>query len=78
MHLRLPHPLVLLLGGVAVAAALTWVIPGGFYERHTDPVTQRSVVIAGTYARTKAAPVGSAAGAVLVAAVGAAGIILAA
>jgi len=61
MRLRLPplpHPLVLLLGGVAVAAALTWVIPAGVYERRTDPVTQRSVVISGTYAPTKAAPVG--------------------
>ena len=56
--LRLPHPLVLLLGGVAVAAVLTWVIPAGFYERRTDPVTQRSVVIAGTYAPANAAPVG--------------------
>jgi len=55
---RLPHPLVLLLGGVAVAAVLTWVIPAGFYERRTDPVTQRSVVIAGTYAPANAAPVG--------------------
>ena len=55
---RLPHPLILLLGGVAVAAALTWVIPAGFYQRRTDPVTQRSVVIAGTYTPAKAAPVG--------------------
>jgi uncharacterized ion transporter superfamily protein YfcC len=50
--------MVLLLGGVAIAAALTWVIPAGFYERRTDPVTQRSVVIPGTYARSAAAPVG--------------------
>ena len=55
---RLPHPLVLLLGGVGVAAVLTWVIPAGFYERRTDPVTQRSVVIPGTYAPANAAPVG--------------------
>ena len=55
---RLPHPLILLLAGVAVAAALTWVIPAGVYERRTDPATQRSVVIPGTYARVKAAPVG--------------------
>ena len=40
------------------AAALTWVIPAGFYQRRTDPVTQRSVVIAGTYTPAKAAPVG--------------------
>jgi len=58
---RLPHPLILLLGGVAVAAALTWVIPAGVYQRRTDPVTQRAVVIPGTYAPVKAAPVGLAA-----------------
>ncbi len=55
---RLPHPLILLLGGVAVAAALTWVIPAGVYQRRTDPVTQRAVVIPGTYAPVKVAPVG--------------------
>jgi len=55
---RLPHPLILLLGGVAVAAALTWVIPAGVYQRRTDRVTQRAVVIPGTYAPVKAAPVG--------------------
>ena len=55
---RLPHPLVLLLGGVAVAAVLTWVVPAGFYERRTDPVTQRAVVIPGTYAPATPAPVG--------------------
>jgi uncharacterized ion transporter superfamily protein YfcC len=58
MSLRLPHPLVLLHGGVAIAAGLTWVIPAGSYQRRTDPATQRSVVVAGTYAPTSPAPVG--------------------
>lgn len=58
MRLRLPHPLVLLLGGVAVAALLTWVLPAGAYQRHTDPGTGREVVVAGTYARVAATPVG--------------------
>lgn len=52
---------MLLLGGVAIAACLTWVIPAGTYERRTDTATGRSVVIAGTYAPTARAPVGPAA-----------------
>jgi uncharacterized ion transporter superfamily protein YfcC len=58
MKLRLPHPFVLLLGAVALAALLTWVIPAGEYQRRTDAATGREVVVAGTYARVVAAPVG--------------------
>src|SRR5688572_11969753 len=58
MRLRLPHPLVLLLGGVAMAAALTWVLPAGQYKRQADPNTGREVVVAGTYATTTPSPVG--------------------
>ncbi|MGK2935478.1 MAG: YfcC family protein [Gemmatimonadaceae bacterium] len=55
---RLPHPLVLLLFAVGVAAILTWILPAGAYERRADPATGREVVVAGTYAPTAAAPVG--------------------
>ena len=58
MRLQLPHPLVLLLGAVGVAAILTWVLPAGAYQRRMDSATGREVVVAGTYARTEAAPVG--------------------
>lgn len=58
LSLRLPHPLVLLLGAVGVAAALTWIIPAGEYQRRADAATGRAVVVAGTYARVEAAPVG--------------------
>ena len=58
MKLKLPHPLVLLLAGVAVAVALTWIIPAGAYERRTDAATGRDVVVPGTYARIEAAPIG--------------------
>jgi uncharacterized ion transporter superfamily protein YfcC len=58
MSIRLPHPLVLLLGGVAVAAALTWALPAGVYERRDDPATHRQVVVAGTYHLVARAPVG--------------------
>lgn len=58
MRLQLPHPFVLLLGAVGIAAALTWIIPAGEYQRRTDADTGRTVVIAGTYAPVNAAPVG--------------------
>ncbi len=57
-RLRLSHPLVLLLGAVGVAAVLTWIIPAGEYQRRTDHTTGRRVVVAGTFARVEAAPVG--------------------
>ena len=56
---RLPHPFVLLLGGVAIAAALTWILPAGTYQRRPDAATGREVVIPGTYARVDPTPVGA-------------------
>ena len=55
---RLPHPLVLLLFAVGVAALLTWILPAGEYDRRDDPATQRRVVVAGTYHAIERAPVG--------------------
>jgi uncharacterized ion transporter superfamily protein YfcC len=63
---RLPHPLILLLGGVIVAALLTWLLPAGEYARRDDPVTKRSVVVAGTYHAVERAPVGPFAAAVAI------------
>jgi uncharacterized ion transporter superfamily protein YfcC len=56
--LRLPHPVVLLLGGILIAAALTWIVPAGEFDRRDDPATGRSLVVPGTYHRVPAAPVG--------------------
>ena len=58
MKLKLPHPFILLLAGVAIAAALTWILPAGVYQRRADPETGRNLVIPGTYARIAPAPVG--------------------
>jgi uncharacterized ion transporter superfamily protein YfcC len=55
---RLPHPLVLLLFAIGVAALLTWVLPAGEYDRRDDPVTGRRVVVAGTYHGVARSPVG--------------------
>ena len=55
---RLPHPLILLLFAVAVAALVTWILPAGEYDRRDDPATGRRVVVAGTYHAVERAPVG--------------------
>lgn len=57
MRLRFPHPMVLLVGGMLLAAALTWIVPAGVYDRREDTATGRTVVIAGTYHRVPAHPV---------------------
>ena len=57
MRLRIPHPLVLLVGFVLVAAALTHVVPAGRYQRRDDPATGRQVVVAGTFSRVDPTPV---------------------
>lgn len=56
--LRLPHPMVLLLACVLVAAAMTHVLPAGQYDRREDTATGRTVVVANTYHRVEAKPVG--------------------
>ena len=61
---RFPHPVVLLGAAVLVAAALTWILPAGQYERRDDAATGRRVVVAGTYHLTAPAPVGPFAAAV--------------
>ena len=55
---RFPHPLTLLVGCVLLAAALTWVLPAGKYQRREDPVTGRNVVVPGTFSPVAPHPVG--------------------
>lgn len=54
---RFPHPLVLLVGCIIVAAALTYLLPAGQFDRIEDPENGRKVVVAGTYHRVEQAPV---------------------
>jgi uncharacterized ion transporter superfamily protein YfcC len=55
---RFPHPLILLVSCILIAAALTWILPPGEYQRREDPATGRDVVVPGTYASVPGAPVG--------------------
>lgn len=64
--LRLPHPIVLLLGAVIIAALFTWILPAGEYARQADAATGRQVVVAGTYHSVERSPVGALAAAVAV------------
>ena len=57
MQLRVPHPLVLLTAGVILAAAASYVLPAGEYERRDDEATGRVVVVAGTYEEVERSPV---------------------
>jgi len=57
---------VLLAGAVLAAAALTWLLPAGQFDRRPDAATGRNVVVAGTYHRVDAAPVGPFAAAVAI------------
>jgi uncharacterized ion transporter superfamily protein YfcC len=66
VSLRFPHPLILLLGCVVIAAVLTWILPAGAFDRRDDPATGRRVVVAGTYHPVPSAPVGPFAAAVSV------------
>jgi uncharacterized ion transporter superfamily protein YfcC len=58
MRIRFPDPLVLLTACIVIAAALSWVVPTGQFDRRADPVTGRQVVVAGTYHRVDAHPLG--------------------
>ncbi|GAB3297255.1 YfcC family protein [Hymenobacter tenuis] len=55
--IRFPHPLVLLVGFILLACALSYVLPAGLFERHADAATGREVVVAGSYHRVPASPV---------------------
>ena len=56
-RLRFPHPLILLSLCVLLAAACTWLLPAGEYDRRHDPATDRDVVVPGTFHAVPATPV---------------------
>ena len=58
MRWSFPHPLVLLVAGILLAAGLTWVVPAGQYDRRMDPVAGRKVVVPQTYHRVPPQPAG--------------------
>ena len=57
-RLQLPHPLALLTACILAAAVLTWIVPAGQYDRRDDPAASRKIVVAGSYHRVDARPLG--------------------
>ncbi|WP_151088902.1 YfcC family protein [Hymenobacter baengnokdamensis] len=55
---RFPHPLVLLTLFIMLAAALSYVLPAGQFDRRPNAATGREVVVPGSYQRLPATPVG--------------------
>jgi len=55
---RFPHPLVLLVGFIVLAAALSYVLPAGQFARQKNDATGREVVVPGSYRHVAATPVG--------------------
>lgn len=55
---RLPDALVIMFILILIAAALTWVIPAGEYERQEDPTTGNVMVVPGSYHLVERSPVG--------------------
>jgi uncharacterized ion transporter superfamily protein YfcC len=53
-----PHPFALLLLCVVLATVLTWVLPAGEFRRSPDPASGRDIVVAGSYQRVPASPLG--------------------
>lgn len=51
--------MVLLVVMIGAAALLTWIVPAGEFGRVTDPVTGRTVAVAGSYTPVGQAPVGA-------------------
>ncbi|MDE0899843.1 MAG: hypothetical protein OSA81_12565 [Longimicrobiales bacterium] len=56
-RMRIPHPLALLTGCVLLAAAASYVLPAGQFDRRDDPVTGRTLVVPGSYQAVEADPV---------------------
>ena len=56
--LSFPHPLTLLTVAILAAAALSYVLPAGEYDRRDDPVTGRTIVVPGTFQEVEANRIG--------------------
>ena len=57
VKLRLPHPLAILTGCVLLAAGASYLLPAGEFDRQSDPVTGRTLVVPGTYQSVESNPV---------------------
>ena len=56
--LSFPHPLVLLLLCIIVAAIASYIVPAGQFDREINEQTGREVVVSGSYHHVESSPVG--------------------
>ncbi len=58
MFKKLPHTYVLIFSIIIISAILTWIIPGGRYDRKTIEVNgvERSVIVSGSYQTAESQP----------------------
>lgn len=58
MFKKLPHTYVLVFSIIIISAILTWIIPGGRYDRQTIVVNgvERSVIVSGSYKPAESVP----------------------
>ncbi|HSF54526.1 MAG TPA: Na+/H+ antiporter NhaC family protein, partial [Algoriphagus sp.] len=53
MKLSFPHPMIILLGFIILAALATFIIPSGSFERVLDEKTGRDIVVPGSFQLTE-------------------------
>ncbi|MBK8285006.1 MAG: YfcC family protein [Ahniella sp.] len=58
MKLHFPHPLILLLACVVLAALATHLLPAGQFDRRLDPESGNNLVVAGSFKPVEPAPLG--------------------
>ena len=51
-------PMIIIIGIVIIAAACTWLLPAGSFERAVDPTTGAELVVPGTYTVAEKNPIG--------------------
>lgn len=58
MKLKFPHPFAILLIFIGISVGLTYLLPSGKYERQTDPVSNREIVVPDSYQSLDNEPIG--------------------
>ena len=56
-NIKFPDPILLLMGFIIVAAMATYVIPSGKFDRATDPLSNREIVVAGSFNEVESNPI---------------------
>lgn len=57
MKITFPHPMIIMLAFVGLAAILTYIIPAGTYDRILDEGTGREIVVEGSFKQVEKTPV---------------------